>query len=119
MPIQDTVRRGRALTEKYMPLQVLVMEQGEGGTDPAGYPVEGEPVVAATTKGRLGKLSGSENVVAQRLSELVEGSLMIPTGVSVRSDQWLVVDGVKFNIRSVTVGTPQYMAQQELLVSRA
>ena len=118
MAIQDTVARGRSLSEKFMPLSVLVKKPGERVPDNRGHYIvtEGETI---ETKGRLTDMSAEERIVAERLQESVEGVLIVPFGIEITSADSLEIDGVPYHVRGVPPGTPEYTAHVRVLVSRA
>lgn len=119
MSLERAASRLRTFSEVHMPLRVEVIEEGEGYTDPGGYYQPGEPYVAQTTKGALEDMSGSEQIIAGRLSERVEGTLLIPADVEAQATQSLRIDGVSYNIVHVGVGTDEYMVERRILVARA
>lgn len=98
-----------------MPFSVVVHIPGERIPDGYGGYTTG-PGTTVQTKGRLRGMSGSEQMVAQRMSESVEGVLDIPVDVEVKSTYSLEVEGVGYAIKHVGLGT--YRAQQSLMVAR-
>ena len=117
MAIQDTVSRGRILSQRFMPDDVTINVPGERVSDGRGGWTT-SPGTTVQTKGRMRDFSGSEQVVASRMSEQVEGVVVLPYEVDVRSTYSLTIDGWDYAIKHVSVGSEAYMPHRKVFVSK-
>lgn len=114
----QSIARHRRRTERRMPMTVLIRKPGERVPDGRGHYYT-QPGDTVETRGRITDMSAQEQVVAQRMSESVEGVCILPADTSVTSADTLEIDGVLYHVRGVPPGTPQYTAHTRVLIARS
>jgi hypothetical protein len=118
MSIAQAVKQGRKLSAEYMPTPVIINIPGEPQPDGRGGTLPGVPT-QVQTKGRLRDFTGSEQVVAQRLSASSEGVVVLPYGTMVESNYTLALQGEDYNVSHVEAKSEEYKAHTVVFVARS
>lgn len=107
----------RELAEAHM-TQSCELLRSTRRKDSAGHLVSDGYEPFLTTPCRLRQATAKEGVIAGQLSEQVEAVVCLPAGTPVDNEQRVRLDDEEFEISGVVPQSPDYKAQEKLMVRR-